>query len=233
MRNIRQGDVWFINAAPVPGGGTVGNEIWSGRPGIIVSNDVINERAGVVQVVYLTTSQTQRTNVTHVPIHVGKRDSIAVCNQVTNIDTSRLASYIGHVTSDELRDVHDGIAFTLGLGGAKPGAALHKWEQYLKEHSIDLYAQQISMSDDTSDTDKRVQGLRMELLRLARERDALITALDTGAGNASMHLRLKKVFDEYAAGITPPAASPSAPHPVPQPHSTHSPTISEKDIHHG
>ena len=27
MRAIRQGDVWFVEAAPVPGGGTVGNEI--------------------------------------------------------------------------------------------------------------------------------------------------------------------------------------------------------------
>ena len=51
MRAIRQGDVWFVKAAPVPGGGTVGNEIWSGRPAVIVSNDGINERSNVVQVV--------------------------------------------------------------------------------------------------------------------------------------------------------------------------------------
>ncbi len=39
-----------VEAAPVPGGGTVGNEIWSGRPAS-VSNDGINERSNVVQVV--------------------------------------------------------------------------------------------------------------------------------------------------------------------------------------
>ena len=116
MGNIRQGDVWFVEAAPVPGGGTVGNEIWSGRPAVIVSNDGINERSNVVQVVYLTSPNKQRrTNTINPTVHVNSRESIAVCNQVANIDKSRLTNRIGHVENHELETIQDGIAAALGL----------------------------------------------------------------------------------------------------------------------
>lgn len=116
MGNIRQGDVWFVEAAPVPGGGTVGNEIWSGRPAVIVSNDGINERSNVVQVVYLTSPNKQRrTNTINPTVHVNSRESIAVCNQVANVDKSRLKNRIGHVENHELETIQDGIAAALGL----------------------------------------------------------------------------------------------------------------------
>ena len=116
MGNIRQGDVWFVEAAPVPGGGTVGNEIWSGRPAVIVSNDSINERSNVVQVVYLTSPNKQRrTNTINPTVHVNSRESIAVCNQVANVDKSRLTNRIGQVENQELETIQDGIAAALGL----------------------------------------------------------------------------------------------------------------------
>ena len=106
MGNIRQGDVWFVEAAPVPGGGTVGNEIWSGRPAVIVSNDGINERSNVVQ---------RRTNTINPTVHVNSRESIAVCNQVANVDKSRLTNRIGHVENHELETIQNSIAAALGL----------------------------------------------------------------------------------------------------------------------
>lgn len=116
MGNIRQGDVWFVEAAPVPGGGTVGNEIWSGRPAVIVSNDSINQRSGVVQVVYLTSPNKQRrTNTINPTVHVNRRESIAVCNQVANVDKSRLTSRISHVEDHELEAIQNGIAIALDL----------------------------------------------------------------------------------------------------------------------
>ena len=194
MGNIRQGDVWFVEAAPVPGGGTVGNEIWSGRPGIVVSNDVINERSGVVQIVYLTSSKRRHINVTHVPVCANNQQSVAVCNQVTNIDTSRLTNYIGHITGHELQEIQNGIAFTLGLGGAKPGAALHKWEQQLDAHSIDLYEQELSLNDNV-EPDVRVEGLKETVLRITKERDALRAAITANEQNAAMYQKLKEIFN--------------------------------------
>lgn len=194
MRDIRQGDVWFVEAAPVPGGGSIGNEMWSGRPGVVVSNDTINKRSGVVQIVYLTSSKRRHTNVTHVPVCANNQQSIAVCNQVTNIDTSRLTNYIGHITEHELQEIQNGIAFTLGLGGAKPGAALHKWEQQLDAHSIDLYEQELSLNDNV-EPDVRVEGLKETVLRITKERDALRAAITANEQNAAMYQKLKEIFN--------------------------------------
>lgn len=194
MRDIRQGDVWFVEAAPVPGGGSIGNEMWSGRPGVVVSNDTINKRSGVVQIVYLTSSKRRHTNVTHVPVCANNQQSIAVCNQVTNIDTSRLTNYIGHITGNELQEIQNGIAFTLGLGGAKPGAALHKWEQQLDAHSIDLYEQELSLNDNV-EPDVRVESLKETVLRITKERDALRAAITANEQNAAMYQKLKEIFN--------------------------------------
>lgn len=194
MRDIRQGDVWFVEAAPVPGGGSIGNEMWSGRPGVVVSNDTINKRSGVVQIVYLTSSKRRHINVTHVPVCANNQQSVAVCNQVTNIDTSRLTNYIGHITGHELQEIQNGIAFTLGLGGAKPGAALHKWEQQLDAHSIDLYEQELSLNDNV-EPDVRVEGLKETVLRITKERDALRAAITANEQNAAMYQKLKEIFN--------------------------------------
>lgn len=98
------------------GGGTVGNEIWSGRPAVIVSNDGISRRSGVVQVVYLTSPNKQRrTNTINPTVHVNGRESIAVCNQVANVDKSRLTNHIGHVENHELEAIQNGIAIALDL----------------------------------------------------------------------------------------------------------------------
>lgn len=194
MRDICQGDVWFVEAAPVPGGGSIGNEMWSGRPGVVVSNDTINKRSGVVQIVYLTSSKRRHTNATHVPVCANNQQSIAVCNQVTNIDTSRLTNYIGHITGHELQEIQNGIAFTLGLGGAKPGAALHKWEQQLDAHSIDLYEQELSLNDKV-EPDVRVEGLKEMVLRVTKERDALRAAITANEQNAAMYQKLKEIFN--------------------------------------
>lgn len=194
MQHIRQGDVWFVEAAPVPGGGTVGNEIWSGRPGIVVSNDVINERSGVVQIVYLTSNKRRYANVTHVPVHANDQESIAVCNQVTNVDTSRLTNHLGRITQQELHEIQNGISFALGLGGVKPGAALHKWEKLLDEQGIDLYEQELDLNDNV-DRDTRIESLKKAVLHITKERDALRAVIDNDKQNISVYQELKKIFD--------------------------------------
>lgn len=194
MGNIRQGDVWFVEAAPVPGGGTVGNEIWSGRPGIVVSNDVINERSGVVQIVYLTSNKRRYANVTHVPVYANDQESIAVCNQVTNVDTSRLTNHLGRITQNELQEIQNGISFTLGLGGARPGAALHKWEKLLDAHNIDLYEQELDLNDNI-DRDTQIESLKRAVLHVTKERDALRAVIDNDKQNISMYRELKEIFD--------------------------------------
>lgn len=201
MQDIRRGDIWFIQPAPVPGGGTVGNEMWSGRPGVIVSNDTLNQHSGVVQVVYLTSSDKRRPSATHVTVHANGKRSIAICNQVTNVDISRLSQYIDQVSYSELRDIQNSIAFALGLGGAKPGEALHKWEKQLTSHGINLYEQELSLNDDINYSE-RIEGLKKTILQIARERDALATAIRAHSEHSSMYQELSKLFETPP---TPPA----------------------------
>ena len=166
MQDIRRGDIWFIQPAPVPGGGTVGNEMWSGRPGVIVSNDTLNQHSGVVQVVYLTSSDKRRASATHVVVHANNQRSIAICNQVTNIDTSRLSQYIGRVSSLDLYNI---------------------------QNRIDLFEQELSLNDDINYSE-RIEGLKKTILQIARERDALATAIRAHSEHSSMYQELNKVF---------------------------------------
>lgn len=51
MMEIRRGDIFYIKKR----NDTVGHEQWSGRPGIVVSNDMLNRAEKTVEIVYLTT----------------------------------------------------------------------------------------------------------------------------------------------------------------------------------
>ena len=159
-----------------------------------MSNDVINERSSVVQIVYLTSNKRRYANVTHVPVCANHQENIAVCNQVTNVDTSRLTNHLGRITQNELQEIQNGISFALGLGGAKPGAALHKWEKLLDAHNIDLYEQELDLNDNI-DRDTQIESLKRAVLHVTKERDALRAVIDNDKQNISMYQELKEIFD--------------------------------------
>lgn len=93
---------------------TVGSEQHSGRPAIVVSDVTSIGYGTIVIVVYLTTKSKQDRN-THVPIASSGRDSIALCEQLTTVDISRLGDFMGRVTPEEMTAVNQGIASALGL----------------------------------------------------------------------------------------------------------------------
>jgi len=112
MRNyVKRGDIYFV-----AGGAVTGSEQGGDRPAIIVSNNVGNKHAPIVEVVYLTARKKTRLP-THVYINSSKRPSIALCEQVTTIDKSRLERRFGRVTAKELRAIDRAIARSLGLNG--------------------------------------------------------------------------------------------------------------------
>lgn len=107
---IRRGEVYYIENSFQ----TVGSEQRPGRPAIIVSNDMNNEFSSTVEAVYLTTQP--KTNLpTHVSIHSLKRDSIALCEQITSISVERIGDYCGEVSDRELRDIEAAMLTSLGL----------------------------------------------------------------------------------------------------------------------
>lgn len=105
-----RGEIYYVNL----GNGEVGSEIRSGRPGIIVSNDMNNRYSSFVDVVYLTTKE-KKPLPTHVHVESSGVPATALCEQVIAVDKSRLGPYIGTLTKDELTNVEAGLVVSLGL----------------------------------------------------------------------------------------------------------------------
>ena len=109
-RDIRRGDIFCIKNDD----NAVGFEQKKTRPAIIVSNNANNRASGVVEIVYLTTSQKHRPLPTHIRVR-GYVPSIALCEQVVTVDVSRLMERIGSCSYDEMEAVNCGLAVSLGL----------------------------------------------------------------------------------------------------------------------
>lgn len=108
---IQRGDIWYINQG---GQSAIGSEQKSGRPAIVVSNNLNNRYSKTIEVVYLTTHpKTEIPN--HVTIQSSKFYSTALCEQVTSVSTQRLGRYCGHLTAQEMRAVDTALMISLGL----------------------------------------------------------------------------------------------------------------------
>ncbi len=115
---IERGDIFFIKRFR-----TYGSEQQSGRPAIVVSNDVGNRYSTAIEVVYLT-SQQKTPLPTHVTVYSSHRESTALCEQITSVDKTRLGEYVGHLTDEEMRAVDYALLVSLGLATEDPNAIM-------------------------------------------------------------------------------------------------------------
>lgn len=107
---VYRGEIYYV----LPEGNEVGCEQRSGRPGIVVSNNLNNKNAATVEVVYLTTKEKKQL-ITHVFIDSAQRPSTAICEQITTVDKTRLNDYYGKLTQVEMEAVEVAIMASLGL----------------------------------------------------------------------------------------------------------------------
>lgn len=156
-----------------PAAPAVGNEIWSNRPAIIVSNNVLNARSGIAQIVYLSTATRKLSGPTHVEIPApdGHGSAIALCEQVHSVDASRLRRKMAIVPEDRIRDIDAALALSLSVGrNPNTHGAFRKWEEHIKLHGIDIAKEIDALAGHTAD--QRVDALRRALRLVAVERDA-------------------------------------------------------------
>lgn len=106
---IKRGEVWYIEK-----GYSTGSEQNSGRPAVVVSNDLNNLHGTTVEVVYLTT-QPKRNLPTHVLIHSLSRISTALCEQIITVAIERVGNFCGCLTADEMEGIEAAIHISLGL----------------------------------------------------------------------------------------------------------------------
>lgn len=131
----RKGQVWHIEQGETQ---TTGCEMWSNRFGIIVSNDVFNEKAGFVNVIYLT-SKTKCSAPTHVRMKVDDRHACAICEQVFAVDKSRLAFQVDTLSEEVMKKVDQAILFTFAITNMlKPTTLYTKWANLIQRYGIDM-----------------------------------------------------------------------------------------------
>ncbi len=109
--NFQKGEIYWVNLDP-----TVGAEIQKMRPGVIVSNNVINASSPIVIVCPITDS-TGKNSPIHILIEKNegglKKESIAHCGQIRTVDQSRLYEKIGNLSSQRMKEIETGIKYVL------------------------------------------------------------------------------------------------------------------------
>lgn len=115
--DIKRGDIFYI--APYY---AVGSEQHSGRPAIIVSNDMNNRFSDTFEVVYLTTRE-KNVMPTHVKILSAARESTALCEQIDTVAKERLGDFYGSISDDEMAEINAALAESISLpnNGADDG----------------------------------------------------------------------------------------------------------------
>jgi len=107
---IRRGDIFYIEKH----GWQCGSEQFSGRPGVVVSNDVNNRRSGTVEIVYCTTKP-KESMPTHVQILSTRSPSTVLCEQITTVSVERLGDYIGRCSEEEMAEIDLALAESIGI----------------------------------------------------------------------------------------------------------------------
>lgn len=111
LSRISRGEVFYIT----PRSDTVGSEQKSGRPAVVVSNNVGNDYSPIVEVVYLTL-QEKKPLPTHVLIDRGAcANSIIMCEQITTISKERIGDYMCTLPDDIMDAVDKALIVSLGL----------------------------------------------------------------------------------------------------------------------
>lgn len=109
---IKRGDIYWVK---IPY--NTGSEMCKDRPGIIVSSDRRNAFSNTVTVVMLSKSS-QRDMPEHVTVQTGGK-STALCEHIYTVDKSRLGTYAGRLSKQEMDAINEAIMVGMDLKGPK------------------------------------------------------------------------------------------------------------------
>jgi mRNA interferase MazF len=102
---IKRGHIYRINLNPTVGHEQQGNS----RPCVVISKSVLNSHMSTVLVVPLTSSARPRLPIA-VPVpSAGLPNSIALTLQMRAIDKRRVLSYLGELSSADLKSLEESL----------------------------------------------------------------------------------------------------------------------------
>lgn len=108
---IRRGDIFYILPSSIP---VIGSEQRPGLPGIVVSDDTINDRLAVVEIVY-TTTRIKPEHPTHTLVTSTQYESTVLCEQIVSVSIDRLGNRYGRCTQEEMEQIDKCLKYSLAL----------------------------------------------------------------------------------------------------------------------
>lgn len=127
---FKRGEVYYIYNRLVQG-----DEMISGRPAVIVSNDRINDLCGVVEVVMMTT-KSKAPAPERIEIKATGTRSTLLCEQITTIDKSRIGDFIGECTPEEMAAINRALISSLSLSETIKSPSLSDDEVLVRVNGI-------------------------------------------------------------------------------------------------
>jgi len=108
----RRGEVWLINWNAARGSEQAGR-----RPGLVIQNDIGNDKASTTIVAAISSSvKIFPMNVKVEPPEGGlDRLSIVKTSQILTVDKKRLEKRLGRLSREKMEDVNRAIKLSLGL----------------------------------------------------------------------------------------------------------------------
>ena len=189
-RKIMRGEIYYIKNFP-----TCGHEQRSGRPAVIVSNDMNNAHSEVVEVCYLTLKE-KTPLPTHVFIDRGPcMNSTVLCEQITSVSLDRVGDYMCRIPEHLEEALNDALVESIAL---RPIMHITPEEASGHERTPDSYKVEIqSLKNENEHLYKEVNSAlkELELVKDAnntiKEKAASnLKALDSANARADMYERM-------------------------------------------
>lgn len=158
-----RGEMYYINNDAEYSGNLQGG----GRPAVIISNDIGNKAAPILEIVYLTT-QEKKPLPTHVKISSSKYPSTALCEQISTVSKEKIGNYLGQCSTAEMKRIDEALAVSIGIGvNIKSNALIKKWFEAVEE------PKEQKSAEETQTKEKVMPDIesQLEIAKIAAERD--------------------------------------------------------------
>ena len=179
LTRISRGEVFYIASRF----DTVGSEQKSGRPAVVVSNNMSNEFSPVVEICYLTLQEKKKLP-THVFVDRGQCiNSTILCEQITTVSKDRIGDYMCTLPDDIMDAVDKALISSLDLD--------YIIEQVSKKSACEALASSTPSKTDSPSPDSfaKLQAENQALSEQNKEWAEIIESLQLAVENYEVRLK--------------------------------------------
>lgn len=112
-RKLIRGGIYYVYPHP-----TYGHEVYSGRPGVVLSSVTAGKYRSTVSVAYLT-SKKKTPSKTRTVINGTDRQATILVDQVDTVDVDLVGDYMGICSPEEMTDIKRCLAAHFGFAGVE------------------------------------------------------------------------------------------------------------------